>query len=280
MSARRAAVSKITAPEFNLALTIGSGQAFHWMPQGTGYLGLIGDIPVHIEQSGGELVVTRGAEAAVRHYFALDHPLPEIYATFPSDPALQEALQFCRGVRILRQPAWECLATFITSSMKQVAHITQMSHAIRQRFGSAVPFACETLYAYPSPQSMAEGSEQDLRDCKLGYRAKNLLETARMIAEGTVNLLDIAKMDDDEARAELCRLPGVGEKVANCVLLFGYERLRSFPIDVWIERVLRERYFARKRNVTLKRLKDFCEEHFGPYGGYAQQYLFHHARTS
>ena len=281
MSARQAALCRISSPDFNLALTLGSGQAFHWSPQGAGYLGLVGDLPVHIEQSGEFLLATAGSEAAVSHYFALDHPLREIYATFPTDPALQEALQFCRGLRILRQPAWECLATFITSSMKQVAHITQMSHAIRQKFGTPVQFGTDLLHTYPSPERLAQGSELDLRECKLGYRAKNLLGTARMITEGKVDLVQIASMeDDDEARAELCRLPGVGEKVANCVLLFGYERLRSFPIDVWIERVLRERYFARKRKVTLKRLKDFCAEHFGPYGGYAQQYLFHHARTS
>ena len=86
--------------------------------------------------------------------------------------------------------------------------------------------------------------------------------------------------DDTAARAELCRLPGVGEKVANCALLFGFERVRAFPIDVWIERVLRERYFKRKRKVTSPRLRAFAAEYFGPYGGYAQQYLFHHARMT
>ena len=85
-------------------------------------------------------------------------------------------------------------------------------------------------------------------------------------------------MDDPAALAELCKLPGVGEKVANCLLLFAYERLRAFPIDVWIGRVLRETYFKGKRNVTPKRLRDFSQSYFGDYGGYAQQYLFHHAR--
>lgn len=87
-------------------------------------------------------------------------------------------------------------------------------------------------------------------------------------------------MDDETARAELCRLPGVGEKVANCALLFGFERVRAFPIDVWIERVLLEIYFPRKRRVTASRLRDFSATYFGEYGGYAQQYLFHHARKT
>jgi N-glycosylase/DNA lyase len=87
-------------------------------------------------------------------------------------------------------------------------------------------------------------------------------------------------MDDDEARVELCLLPGVGVKVANCALLFGFGRLKAFPIDVWIERVLRETYFQKKRRITAKRLKEFSAKYFGEYGGYAQQYLFHHARKT
>ena len=91
---------------------------------------------------------------------------------------------------------------------------------------------------------------------------------------------DVSQMPDDEARTELCRLPGVGEKVANCTLLFGFGRLRAFPIDVWIERVLRQIYFPRKRKVTSRRLREFSSKYFGSYGGYAQQYLFHHARMT
>jgi N-glycosylase/DNA lyase len=216
----------------------------------------------------------------VRHYFSLDHPLTEIYATFPNDPAMRGALEFCRGLRIIRQPAWECLATFITSSMKQVAHIRQMSHAIRQRFGMPMALGAGQVLAYPSPERLAQLDEQDLRDCKLGYRAKTLLGTARMIAAGEVNLERVAEMSDADALSELLKLPGVGVKVANCVLLFAFGRLRAFPIDVWIERVLRATYFKGKRNVTAKRLKEFSEKYFGEFGGYAQQYLFHYARQT
>jgi N-glycosylase/DNA lyase len=101
-----------------------------------------------------------------------------------------------------------------------------------------------------------------------------------MIAKGEIDLAEVARLGDGAAREQLCRLPGVGEKVANCALLFGFGRLAAFPIDVWIERVLRSIYFARKRRVTAKRLRDFSATYFGPYGGYAQQYLFHHARKT
>jgi N-glycosylase/DNA lyase len=224
--------------------------------------------------------VNADAAAAARHYFALDHPLAEIYATFPSDPAMAAALAYGRGMRIVRQPAWECVATFITSSMKQVAHIAQISHTLRRRFGERVEIEGRELFAYPSPEALARLDEADLRACALGYRAKNLLGAARLVAEGKVDLLAVAGMGDTAAHAGLCRLPGVGNKVANCALLFGFERLRAFPIDVWIERVLRTIYFPRKRKVTAKRLREFSASYFGSYGGYAQQYLFHHARKT
>jgi N-glycosylase/DNA lyase len=267
----------VDAPDFNLAVTLASGQVFHWGPQGAGYFGLIGNVPAYIEQHGDRLV-TNADPALVSRYFALDHPLPEIYRSFPADPAMAAALDFCRGMRIIRQPAWECLATFITSSMKQVAHIAQISHTLRTRYGVAA--GNTGAFAYPAPSRLAALREQDLRACALGYRAANLLKTARMITSGEIDLEAIHSLPDDQARAALCRLAGVGEKVANCVLLFAYERVRAFPIDVWIERVLRQHYFTGKRKVTAGKLRDFCREYFGEYGGYAQQYLFHHARSA
>jgi N-glycosylase/DNA lyase len=151
---------------------------------------------------------------------------------------------------------------------------------LRRRYGVKVDWNGRALFAYPTPEALARLREEDLRACALGYRAKNLLGAARLVAEGEVDLAAVAQMDDEAARAELCRLPGVGEKVANCALLFGFERVRAFPIDVWIERVLREIYFPRKRRVTARRLRDFSASYFGEYGGYAQQYLFHHARKT
>jgi len=273
-------LASLAAPEFDLALTLGCGQVFHWVPEGAGYLGVIEDQPVYVEQGTGQFLVTPAAEETARRYFALDHPLAEIYASFPTDPAMSAALEFCRGMRIVRQPLWECVATFITSSMKQVAHIAQISHTLRRRFGKRLEYPGRELFAYPSPEALASLEEADLRACALGYRAALLLGAARKIAAGEVDLQAIATMDDAAAREELCRLPGVGVKVANCALLFAFERLRAFPIDVWIERVLRDTYFQNKRRITARRLQDFSASYFGDYGGYAQQYLFHHARKT
>ncbi len=272
--------SPVDAPDFDLEATLGCGQVFHWQRTETGFVGTIGDEPFCVEQHASTLHVPAGGEALARRYFALDHPLAEIYATFPGDPSMTAAVEFARGMRIIRQPAWECLATFITSAMKQVAHIAQISHTLRRRYGAPHEIAERVVYTYPTPARMAELTEADLRACALGFRAKTLLGTARMIAAGEVDLERVATLDDDAARDELCRLPGVGEKVANCTLLFGFGRLSAFPVDVWINRILRQVYFPRSRTVTPQRLRVFSAEYFGAYGGYAQQYLFHHARKT
>jgi N-glycosylase/DNA lyase len=193
---------------------------------------------------------------------------------------MQEALGYCRGLRIMRQPRWECLATFITSSMKQVAHIRQISSALRKRFGTSLRIRGTQVYAFPSAEELAELTEKELRDCGLGYRAKNLLATAQRVASGEADLESWCALPDDELRGQLCALPGVGPKVANCVMLFAYERLHAFPIDVWIERVLLRKYFPRRRRMTARQLREFAAKHFGEHGGYAQQYLFHHTRKT
>jgi N-glycosylase/DNA lyase len=312
-------LAKIPASDFDLAITLGSGQVFHWEKLSDGFIGAIGDRPVYVEQRGDSLFVSCDCEDLVRGYFALDHPLAEICASFPKDRVMSAAKEFCCGLRIIRQSKWECLAMFICSSMKQVAHIRQISRNLRERFGeppkiglqrsiqnaqggSAAPRAMlidsasptfdnieqgtarsnnnYVVHTFPSAERIAETSEKELRKCALGYRAKNLLATARSVANGNVDLEKLTALTDVDLRARLCELPGVGAKVANCVMLFAYERLRAFPIDVWIGRVLRESYFPRARKLNATRLRAFTEGYFGDHGGYAQQYLFHHARMS
>jgi N-glycosylase/DNA lyase len=282
---------EIPAQDFDLAMTLDSGQVFHWEKADRGFVGTIGDCAAYVEHCGSVLKAhTSGGKLdgfkpssfskTVAHYFALDHPLAEICASFPDDPVMNAARDFCRGLRIIRQPKWECLATFICSSMKQVAHIRQISLALRKRFGDPRKIDKHLLYTFPSAQRIARTSENDLRECALGYRAKNLLATARLVSSRECNLETWSKLPDDELSKNLCELPGVGLKIANCVMLFAYERLRAFPIDVWIERVLRQHYLQRRRKMTAQQLSEFSENYFGQHGGYAQQYLFHHARTA
>jgi N-glycosylase/DNA lyase len=292
---------QVSANDFDLEKTLDSGQVFHWQKIGNAFWGTIDDLALRLEQHDDTLKIRaavtkldgfkpssfeesgrQGAgkdlERVVGRYFALDHPLSKICAELPRDPNMTAARDFCLGLRIIRQPRWECLATFITSSMKQVAHIRQISLALRKRYGEPKQILGHEVFTYPSAERIGELAEAELRSCALGYRAKNLLATARLIASGEANLEQWSKLPDDALRARLCELPGVGAKVANCVMLFAYERLRAFPIDVWIERVLRQQYFPKKRRVTPQQLREFCDRYFGDHGGYAQQYLFHHAR--
>ena len=286
---------EISSPDFDLAMTLDSGQVFHWERIGDGFVGAIADYAVHVEQDGDVLKAKMegGAPATpgsrelappvvelVKHYFALDHPLAAICASFPNDPAMSAARHFCRGLRIIRQPKWECLATFICSSMKQVTHIRQISKALRERFGAPRKIDRHVAHTFPSARRLSESSESELRKCALGYRAKNLLATARLVGSGEADLDAWSALSDADLREKLCALPGVGAKIANCVMLFAYERLRAFPIDVWIERVLREKYFPRKGKATAQRLREFSETYFGEHRGYAQQYLFHYARAT
>ena len=272
---RRENLVQLRFAEFDLHRTLESGQVFHAMPQGNGWQILVDRELLYAEQTGRALYVCAGQENLARHYFALDHPLKSIYAKFPSDPFSRSALSTCRGLRILRQPTWECLATFIVSPMKQVGHIRQISLELRRRYGE--PVFGSQVNAFPTPARLAETTEGELRDCKLGFRAKNLLASAVAIASAAFDLNALAYETTAVARDRLCSLPGVGRKVANCVLLFAYERLDVVPVDIWIARVL---HAMHKRSASLIELEEFSNRQFGRYAGYIQQYLFHHARMS
>src|SRR2546423_14463645 len=180
---------RLAADDFDLEKTLNCGQVFHWERSGAGFVGTIGEKAVYVEQrSGDELRFTGVSAKAIANYFSLDHPLAEICRSFPRDPAMTAARDFCRGLRIIRQPRWECLATFICSSMKQVAHIRQISLALRKRFGTESMIYVTHVYDFPSAERLGRSNEAELRECALGYRAKNLLATARRGAGGEAEL--------------------------------------------------------------------------------------------
>ncbi|HEX4342206.1 MAG TPA: hypothetical protein VH255_02385, partial [Verrucomicrobiae bacterium] len=165
-------------------------------------------------------------------------------------------------------------------STKQIVQIQQIVSLLCERFGDEVVIApgFPVMRAFPSAARIASLTEADLRACKMGFRAPYLLGTARMIEERKVDLAAIAALPVDKAREELMRFPGVGKKIADCVLLFAYGFPTAFPVDVWVMRALRELYFPRRRP-TLKRLHHFSQTYFGANAGYAQQYLFHYMRV-
>jgi N-glycosylase/DNA lyase len=267
----------------DLDATLTSGQAFCWNRAGDGrWRGWIDGAPCLVWREGDSLRATGAGltPEAVTRYFGLDLPLRDIFASFPPDVHLDRAREFAPGLRVLRQDPWETLCNFICSALKQIVQIAQINAELRRALGEpADSLRPPELHAFPTASRLALASEEQLRACKLGFRARHLFVAARQVAQGDVALEKIGTLPTPDARAELMRLRGVGEKVANCVLLFAYGRLEAFPIDVWVERVLRQLYFKGSKRVKLARMVDFSRDHFGPHGGYAQQFLFHWIRN-
>jgi len=272
--------------DYDLGATLDSGQAFRWrrVAGGEVWEGILGRRVVRLEAVPGGIrahtVTPLEDPAALRLFLQTEVALAAILKTFPDDAPMRAAVAACPGLRLLRQDPWECLASFILSSTKQIVQIRQIVALLGERYGEPLAgfTAGERHYSFPGPERLAELSEVDLRGCKMGFRAPNLLNAAREIAAGRMDLEAICGMDYAAARERLMTLRGVGGKIADCVLLFAYGFDTAFPVDVWIERALQELYFPRRR-ASDQRLRRFAATHFGQHAGYAQQYLFHYMRT-
>jgi len=284
----------LLARDYDLAATLDSGQAFRWREQGGAWTGIVGNRLVRLRQADEGIWAETATPVEdwewLREFLQTEIVLENILKTFPEDVPMNQTVAACRGLRILRQEPWECLASFILSSTKQIVQIRQIVTQLCICFGERLApmpsgFADskwqvseDLACAFPSAERIAGLTEMDLRNCKMGFRAPNLLGAARQIAEGKLDLARLRELPYSEARAELMKLRGVGGKIADCVLLFAYGFDSAFPVDVWVERALQTLYFPRRR-ASKKRLLNFAATHFGPHAGYAQQYLFHYMRT-
>ena len=276
---------KVPDEELDLAQTLCNGQTFRWRECRPGqWFGLIENRPVWVTHHAGLLQVYGLPEppsvVRVREYFDLATPMADILATFPAaDPAMQAAVQAYAGMRLLHQDPWEMLMSFVLASNKRIPHIQQCIERLCARYGEPIPTGEDgaTVYGWPSASTLAGGTEADLRACALGYRAPYISALARMVESGAIDLVLPYSMRYEEAQRYLQQIPGIGPKVADCVLLFAYGHQEAFPIDVWIDRVLR-RFYTGGKPVPAKEKAAFVRARFGPYAGYAQQYLFHWAR--
>jgi N-glycosylase/DNA lyase len=271
--------------DYDLAATLTSGQAFRWQQQNRWWTGVIGDRWVRLHSDPGSITAETAAPVADWHwltaYLQLDLNLAEVLRSFPDDAPMRAAVAACRGLRLLRQHPWECLASFILSSTKQIVQIRQITNLLCERYGEplAVTPGWPGAFAFPCSARLARATEAELRACKMGFRAPYLRQTAGLIASDQFDLERLYQLPVDVARGELMKLPGVGRKIADCVLLFAYGFQSAFPVDVWVMKALRQLYFPRRR-VTLRRLHHFAATHFGSSAGYAQQYLFQYMRMS
>ncbi len=268
--------------DFSLRQTLECGQAFRWQRNGEGYTGVVGNGVWKVSQEGDTLFVETDPpvppEEIVR-YFSLDLNLQEMLSPLREDPVLEDALKEFWGLRILKQDPWECLGSYIFSSFNNVKRIASLVENLSVRFGMPVGSNGALRYTFPAPEKIAALKSSDLFPIRPGFRDRYLLETARAVSEGRFRLEKLHRMETAEAKEALLTLPGVGEKVADCILLFAYGRMEAFPIDVWIERALRKCYFRGRRR-SYRKMQRFAEKKFGGTSGYAQQYLYVYAQRT
>ena len=275
----------ISVRDYDLAATLGCGQAFRWQLREGCWEGVIGSHWVRLSSCGEGIAAETAVPVSdwgwLTDYLQTGIDLEEVLRSFPADAPLRAAVLAWRGLRLLRQEPWECLASFICSSTKQIVQIEQIIRRLCEQFGApvSVPAGHAPAFGFPTPGAVAAAGEAGLRACKMGFRAPNLLATARRIAADGVDLGGVGSLGVAEARARLLELPGVGPKIANCVLLFGYGFQEAFPVDVWVMRGLRKLYFP-GRKPSPERVRRFTATHFGPHAGYAQQYLFQYMRKA
>jgi len=271
-----------TCQPLDLANTLESGQTFRWQRRGDWYYGTIHNNLLALKQNGTRLEVrssspTKQIEATLRDYLRLDDNLEAIYSHIDTDPRIHSAIAEYRGLRILRQDPWECLVGFICSANSNIPRISSGMVAIAKNYGIPLELDGYTDYSFPTPQKLAEAGEPALRDLKLGFRAKYVAKAAERLAEGEIKLEPLRHIPYQEAKDVLTSILGVGEKVADCVLLFSLDKMDACPIDRWVRRAMEEWYLDGEI-LNYKGIRSLSLEKWGAYAGYAQQYLFHQKR--
>ena len=222
---------------------------------------------------------TFDADDALHTLLGLDDDLPAIRATAPADAVVEEAYDAYWGMRIVRDPAFPTLISFICSAQMRVGRIHGMQQALRQEFGEPVEFDGGTYHAFPTPEALANASEADLRELSLGYRAPYVKRSAELVASGEADPEDARGLPYEDAREYLTQFVGVGDKVADCILLFSLGYLEPIPLDTWMQTVIAEFYPDCDKGNYADTSRALREALGGEYAGYTQTYLFHYLRS-
>jgi len=266
-------MNRIHVEDFDLCSTLESGQIFRYVRLSEGYLVNHRRRAFWVCQKGQNLFFDGVEERCILHLFGLDRDYRAIMRSLGDDRTLKTAMRLHWGLRILRQDPWECLISFLCSSTKPIRHIRVIIERLCRAFGEEITFGNHQVYAFPGEGTIS-GSDR-LRAIGLGFRARYIHEVNQIIEGGYLER--VAAKPYGEAKALLMGLPGVGDKVADCVLLFSMECPEAFPIDTWIRRGMERSYFRGERT-SAKKIHTFARKHFGPYAGYAQQLLYHYWR--
>lgn len=270
--------------DFNPVHIFECGQCFRWDESDGGFIGIAHGRVIFVKDMGAGLVeiyntTKKEFDSIWYDYFDFGTDYGVIKNVLSSDDiSLEKAIKFGGGIRILNQEPFECLISFIISTQNSIPRIKKIIAKMSELFGEKIKFNGKVFYAFPTCEVLSALSENDLAPLKVGYRAEYILDAAKKVKNGEVDIYSLFGADMQSARKELLKIKGVGPKVADCVLLFSLKKHAAFPIDVWIGRVMRSLYL--NEDATMKEILSFSNEKFLDYAGFAQQYLFYYAREN
>ena len=262
----------------NIRETINSGQIFLWENYGNEWFVLDGDDIIMGKQTPFEVLTF---SKRVKNFFRQDDNYVKILKEITKDKIVKRTAMYYPGLRITRQDPFQCCISFIVSSNSNIPNIRMRLQKLCRKFGTKVMFQKRDFFLFPEPKRLARATMQELNQCKLGYRSKYVLDTSRAIASGEIDLDELKKIKYEQSKESLLKLPGIGDKVADCIMLFSLEKLDAFPLDTWMLKILQKYYSDKfcidKKTISKKRYEDVRQnilEHFGRYAGYSQQFLY------
>lgn len=265
--------------EINLEHTINSGQVFLWNKIGEEWLGVNGQEIIIVQQ---DPLKIRSSSGKADYFFRKDDDLKKILSNIRRDKVVNSAVIRFPGLRLVRQNTFQCYVSFICSSNASIRNIKLMLTNICKKFGEKTEFNRHEYFTFPTPEKLAAASIKQLLDCKLGFRAKYVRDAAKLVYSGKLDLESLKKMDYQSSLEKLRTIYGIGNKIADCILLFSLDKLEAFPIDRWSQRILLKYYSkifndVKEKPLSEKKYEELHKEivnYFGPYAGYAQQFLF------
>ncbi len=264
---------------FSLDHTLSCGQVFRWEQRGSWWYGLVRDHLIKITQTRSKLTYYGADEEFISGYFQLDLDLPAVLDSIDKDPFIHSAIEKQYGLRLVAQPAWECTISYISATFTNIPLVKRRIALLSQAYGTEIRSGQMKSYTFPDPATLASACETGLNECKLGYRTRYVCGTARFMQENPSWEGYVKRLDYPDARKEVMKLQGVGPKAADCILLFAFLKYDAFPIDVWIQRIMRHYLPPPAEGCPCTpreydRISRFAREYFGPFAGYAQEYLY------
>ena len=265
---------RIKINDFNLDHSLSCGQVFRWEKKDW-WTGIVNGVIVRAKQEDGELIVESSFhKELIIDYFRLDDDIRQIYASIGRDEKIVSLINKYRGLRLIRQDPWECLVTYMCSSNNTIRNITNSIRRMCECFGNEIE---KGFYSFPTSQALSCAPLCDMSQCRLGFRAPRVLKIANIVAKGEFDLYGIKDLSYRKGREELLKIEGVGNKIADCVLLFAFGKLESFPVDTHIEQIMERYYgfnFKGPKSKKRDEMAEFARNYFGKYCGYAQEYLY------